>query len=132
MNRMEDFLELGDEKGQSIITAATGGEAVLEVVFLEDVFEKPPTQRFAIAEMERKKKKTLERDKIREGKETGRTLKGQKDRRRRSEGRSAIEHGIWSKVRGKPVGSFKKRAAELANNRQRAAAMEQKKKGLPQ
>ena len=105
---------------------------VLEVVFLEDFVKKDPTQRFVTAKMERKKKEILERDKIKEGKETGRTFKGQKDSQVYSQGRLATEYVIWSKVRGKPVGSSKKRAAELASNRQRAEAMEQQKKGLPQ
>ena len=93
--------------------------------------EMAPTQRFATAEMERKKKEVFERNKIREGRETGRTFKGQKDSQVYSQGRLATEYVIWSKVRGRPVGSFKKRAAELANDRQRAAATEQKKKGHP-
>ena len=38
---------------------------------------------------------------------------------------------VWSKVRGKLIGSFKKRAVEMANDRQRAAAIKQEKKGLP-
>ena len=61
----------------------------------------------------------------------GGILKGQKDRRRCSLGRCDNEHIILSKFRGKPVSGSKKRAAELASERQRAAATEQKKKGLP-
>ena len=126
---MDDLLGSETEKWQ--LTAAATGEVVLEVVYLEDLVEKAPTQRFATAEMERKKKETSERDKIREGKETGRIFRGRKDSRVHSQGRLATEYVIWSKIRGKPVGS-KKRAAELASDRQRAAAMDQEKKGLPQ
>ena len=59
-----------------------------------------------------------------QNKTAGGILKGPKDRRRRSQGRCANEHVIWSKFRGKSVSSSKERAAELASERQRAAATE--------
>ena len=41
------------------------------------------------------------------------------------------EYLAWLRVRDKPKGSFKERAAEIANERRRAAVIEHGKKGIP-